>query len=133
MPSAARRYRLLGRRWLTLTAATLANQLTGYLMLELSLRAVGITHSEISIVQSFAAWSIGRLLVSLPLTPGGIGFVELGLSGILIGFGAPSAKVVSGVLIYRALSILPTLLLGLLAAATWKLQRQVETPTSQQT
>jgi uncharacterized protein (TIRG00374 family) len=119
---------LLKRRWLTLTAATLANQLTGYLMLELSLRAVGISQSEITVADSFAAWSVGRLLISLPLTPGGIGVVELGITGTLIGFGGPNAKVVTGVLVYRALSILPTLLLGLLAAATWRLQTKRTSP-----
>jgi uncharacterized membrane protein YbhN (UPF0104 family) len=113
---------LLRHRWLALTAATLINQLTGYLMLELSLRAVGIPWSEISVVESFAAWSVGRLLVSLPLTPGGIGVVEVGLVEALIGFGGTSANVVAAVLAYRALSLVPTLLLGVLASATWRLQ-----------
>lgn len=113
---------LLRRRWVALTIATLANQLTGYLMLEFSIRAVGITQSQVSVAETFAAWSVGRLLVSLPLTPGGIGVVELGLTGTLVGFGGPGARVVAGVLIYRALSILPTILLGVVAAATWRLQ-----------
>jgi uncharacterized membrane protein YbhN (UPF0104 family) len=119
---------LLRRRWLALTVTTLANQLTGYLMLELSLRAVGISRADVSLAESFAAWSIGRLLVSLPLTPGGIGLVELGLTGTLIGFGGPNAKVVTGVLVYRALSILPTLMLGLLTAATWRMQTPGASP-----
>jgi uncharacterized membrane protein YbhN (UPF0104 family) len=113
---------LLRRRWIALTVATLANQLTGYLMLEFSVRAVGISQSQVSVAECFAAWSVGRLLVSLPLTPGGIGVVELGLTATLIGFGGPHASVVAGVLVYRALSIFPTLLLGLLAAVTWRLQ-----------
>ena len=115
---------LLRRRWVALTATTLANQLTGYLIFELSLRAVGISRSEISVSESFAAWSVGRLLVSLPLTPGGVGVVELGLSGILVGFGGPGAEVISGVLLYRALSVVPALVLGLLFGATWKLRRR---------
>ena len=113
---------LLRRRWISLTVATLANQLTGYLMLEFSVRSVGISQSQVSVAECFAAWSVGRLLVSLPLTPGGIGVVELGLTGTLIGFGGPHASVVAGVLIYRALSIFPPLLLGLLAIATWRRQ-----------
>jgi uncharacterized membrane protein YbhN (UPF0104 family) len=112
---------LLRGRWLALTAATFANQLTGYLMLELSLRSVGISGSEVSIVESFAAWSVGRLLASLPLTPGGIGVVELGLTGTLIGFGGPNARTVTAVIVYRGLSIVPTLLLGVLAALIWRM------------
>src|SRR5207253_2230237 len=110
----------LQRRWLWLTLATLANQLTGYLMLEISVRALGIGRAELSITQTFAAWSLGRLLASLPITPGGIGIVELGLTGTFVGFGAPHAPVVAAVLVYRASSIIPTLALGLLAVATWQ-------------
>jgi uncharacterized protein (TIRG00374 family) len=114
---------LVRERWLALTATTLVNQLSGFLVLDLSLRAFGITTAEVPLAASFAAWSIGRLLTSLPLTPGGVGFVELGLTGSLIGFGGPNAKVVAAVFVYRALSVVPTVVAGLLAAATWKLQR----------
>jgi uncharacterized protein (TIRG00374 family) len=111
---------LLRRRWISLTVATLANQLTGYLMLELSIRAFGIGRGQVSITETFAAWSIGRLLGSLPITPGGLGVVELGLTGSLVGFGGPNAQVVAAVLVYRALSLLPTIALGLLATVTWR-------------
>jgi uncharacterized membrane protein YbhN (UPF0104 family) len=114
---------LLRERWVALTATTLVNQLVGFLMLDLSLRAFGITRAEVPVAASFAAWSIGRVLASLPLTPGGIGAVELGLTTSLIGFGGPNAKVVAAVLVYRAASIAPTVLAGLLAAATWRLQQ----------
>jgi uncharacterized protein (TIRG00374 family) len=111
---------LLRRRWISLTVATLANQLTGYLMLELGVRAFGIGRGQVSITETFAAWSIGRLLGSLPITPSGIGVVELGLTGSLVGFGAPHAPVVAAVLVYRALSLVPTIVLGLLATVTWR-------------
>jgi uncharacterized protein (TIRG00374 family) len=111
---------LLRRRWISLTIATLANQLTGYLMLELSIRAFGIGRRQLSITETFAAWSIGRLFGSLPVTPSGLGVVELALTGSLVGFGAPHAPVVAAVLIYRALSLVPTIVLGLLATLTWR-------------
>ena len=114
---------LLRRRWLALSVSTLANQLTGYLMLDLSLRSVGITLSELSLAESFAAWSIGRLLGSLPITPGGIGVVELGLIGALVGFAGHDTQVVAGVLLYRFLVVVPTLVLGALAGLTWRLRR----------
>lgn len=112
--------RLLRRRWIALTIATLANQLTGYVMLDVSVRALGIGRGQLTVTETFAAWSIGRLLGSLPITPGGIGVVELGLTGALVAFGGPRAPVVAAVLLYRAASIFPTLLLGLLAGATWR-------------
>ena len=61
-----------------------------------------------------------RLIGSLPLTPGGLGVVELGLTSLLVEFGGGQAEVVAAVLVYRVLTIAPTLVLGLLAAATWK-------------
>lgn len=104
--------------------ATLANQLTAFLVLDFSLRAVGIATSQISVAESFTAWSLARLIESLPLTPGGLGLVELGLTGTLIAFGAPHAPIVAAVLLYRALVVVPTLALGALAGITWKLRWQ---------
>jgi putative heme transporter len=106
---------VLSRRWPSLTAATLANQLSAYLVFELSLRAVGISVATLPPSEAFLAWAIGRVISSLPLTPGGIGVVELGLIGSLVGFGAPHAHVVAAVLLYRALVIVPTLVAGTVA------------------
>ena len=106
---------LLRRRWPRLTAATLANQLSAYLVFELSLRAVGISVAELPLSEAFLAWAIGRVISSLPLTPGGIGVVELGMIGTLVGFGASHAHVVAAVLLYRAVIVLPTLVIGLIA------------------
>jgi len=103
----------LRKRWPALTLATVANHLSAYLVFELSLRAVGITVSEIPPSESFLAWSIGRAISTLPLTPAGAGFVELGLIGTLVGFGAVNhADVVAAVLLYRGVIVLPTLLAG---------------------
>ena len=70
--------------------------------------------------EAFAAWSAIRVLGSLPITPGGLGIVELGLTSLLVGFGGGQAEVVAAVLVYRFLTIVPTLLLGMAAAATWR-------------
>jgi putative heme transporter len=102
----------LRRRWPALTLATLGNQLSAYLIFEFSLRAVGISLHTLPPSEAFLAWAIGRVISSLPLTPGGIGVVELGMIGTLVGFGAPHAHVVAAVLLYRGLIIVPTLLVG---------------------
>jgi uncharacterized protein (TIRG00374 family) len=111
---------LLRRRWHVLTLATLAGHLTVFVLLTVCLRVVGTTASEVSLVEAFAAWALVRILGALPLTPAGVGIVEIGLSGALVGFGAPNAEAVAATLLYRALTVLPTLALGLLAAATWR-------------
>jgi putative heme transporter len=111
---------LLRRRWHVLTVATLVGHLTVFVLLLACLRAVGVGASEITWIEAFAAWSLVRILGALPLTPGGIGIVELGLSGALVAFGAANADAVTATLLYRALTVLPTLGLGMLAAATWR-------------
>jgi uncharacterized membrane protein YbhN (UPF0104 family) len=111
---------LLRHRWLLLTLGTLAGQLSVFVLLLVSLRVLGVSASEVSAVEAFAAWSLVRLLGSLPITPGGIGVVELGLTTALVGFGGENAEVVAAVLVYRFLSIVPTLILGLIAGATWR-------------
>jgi uncharacterized membrane protein YbhN (UPF0104 family) len=111
---------LLRRRWHVITVATLAGHLTVFVLLLVCLRVVGISGSEVTVVEAFAAWALVRILGALPLTPAGVGFVEVGLSGALVAFGAPNAEAVAATLLYRALTVLPTLALGLLAVATWR-------------
>jgi uncharacterized protein (TIRG00374 family) len=114
---------LLRRRWHWLTLATLAGHLTVFVVLVVCLRALGIDAQRVSLPEAFASWSLVRVLGALPITPGGIGVVELGLTGLLVGFGGRSASVVAAVLLYRFLTIVPTLVLGLLGVATWRWHR----------
>jgi uncharacterized membrane protein YbhN (UPF0104 family) len=111
---------LLRRRWHVITIATLAGHLTVFVLLLVCVRVVGTTASEVTVVEAFAAWALVRILGALPLTPAGVGVVEVGLTGALVAFGAPNAEAVAATLLYRALTVLPTLALGLLAAATWR-------------
>ncbi len=111
---------LIRRRWPWLTLAAIVGNLTVFVVLLVALRAVGIGASEITWVEAFAGWSLARALQLIPLTPGGVGPVELGMTGILVGFGGGNAEVVAAVLIYRAFTIVPTLLLGLATMAAWR-------------
>lgn len=113
---------LLRRRWPALTLGTLANQLTAYVLLDICLRAVGVSFHELSLAETFLAWAVGRLIASLPLTPGGFGVVELGLIGTLVGFGGGNAHVVAAVLLYRGLIVVPTLIAGALVFLGWRLR-----------
>jgi uncharacterized membrane protein YbhN (UPF0104 family) len=111
---------LLRGRWWLLTLATIAGQLTVFGVLLTCLRTLGVSADEVSFTEAFAGWTLVRLLGSLPITPGGIGVVELGLTGALVGFGGANDAVVAAVLPYRALTVLPTLVLGLLAGVAWR-------------
>jgi len=111
---------LLRRRWHYLTVATLVGHLTVWLVLLVALRAVGVTDHQVGVVESLAAWSLIRLLTAVPITPAGVGIVELGLSTALIGFGGSHDRIVAAVLLYRLLTLLPPILFGGVLILTWR-------------
>jgi uncharacterized protein (TIRG00374 family) len=111
---------LLARRWLSLSLATLAGHLTVFAVLYVALRAVGVTHAQVSFAEAFAAWALVRIITTVPLTPGGLGVVELGLSGALVTFGGPHAKVVAAVLLYRVLTYVPPIATGGICLLVWR-------------
>ena len=111
---------LIRRRWHWLTLAAIAGNLTVFAVLLVALRAVGVDSHEVTGIEAFAGWSLARALQLSPLTPGGVGPVELGLTAILVGFGGANAEVVAAVLLYRLFTIVPTLLLGLATIAAWR-------------
>jgi uncharacterized membrane protein YbhN (UPF0104 family) len=110
----------LERRWHLLTLASLAGSLSVFGVLLASLRVFDVPSSQVSFVEAFAAWSLVRIIGTIPITPGGIGVIELGLTGALLGFGGNNADVVAAVLVFRFLTVVPTLVLGLLSALTWR-------------
>jgi uncharacterized protein (TIRG00374 family) len=111
---------LLRRRWLALTAATLAGHLTVFIVLFVALRAVGVASGEVSFAEAFASWALIRLITTVPLTPGGVGVVELGLTGALVTFGGHQTEVVAAVLLYRVLTYVPPIATGGICLLVWR-------------
>jgi putative heme transporter len=110
---------LLKKRWVWLTLATLVSHLSLYLVLLLSLRHVGVSDAEVGWAAVLAAFSFARLATALPITPGGLGVVELVLTASLVSAGGPRAPVVAAVLIYRILTYVVPIAIGLLAYIRW--------------
>jgi uncharacterized protein (TIRG00374 family) len=121
----------LERKWYWLTLASLAGSLTVFGVLLVSLRAFGVSSADVSLIEAFAAWALVRIVASIPITPGGVGVVEVGLTGALVGFGGDNAAVVAAVLVFRFLTVVPTLVLGLISAFTFRRHRppEVAAPT----
>ena len=92
-------------------------------MLLLALRHVGVADSQVSWVQALAAFALVRLLAAVPITPGGLGVVELGLAGALVLAGGAKAQVVAAVLVFRVLTFLLPIPIG---AVTYWLWRRAE-------
>ena len=111
---------LVKRRGLALTVSTLVSHLSLYLVLLIALRHVGVSEASATWIEVLAAFSFLRLVSALPITPGGLGVVELGLTAALVAAGAPRAETVAAVLVYRALTYLVPIPFGIAAYVKWR-------------
>jgi putative heme transporter len=112
---------LLRERWHWLTLTTVVSHISLFLVLLLALRHVGVSEEEVSWVEALAAFALVRLLSAFPITPGGLGVVELGLAAALVLAGGDEAPVVAAVLVFRVLTLLLPIPIG---ALTWYLWRR---------
>ncbi len=103
---------LLGKRWPQATAASALNWTFDYLVLVFALYAVG-AEPRLSLVM--VAYASGAVLSMISLTPGGFGFVEVGLTGVLTLSGIPSDAAAVAVLAYRGVSLWFPIASGLFA------------------
>jgi uncharacterized protein (TIRG00374 family) len=74
----------------------------------------------VSWAEVLAAFAFVRLITALPITPGGLGVVELGLTAALIAAGGDRAEVAASVLLYRALTYLPPIPIGVALYLRWR-------------
>jgi len=96
---------LVERRWFKLTWTTLLSQIALFLVLLLSLRHMGVSEQDISTIEAFSVYTFARLLSAVPITPGGVGVIDLGYIGGLTALDKPeSAQVIAAVLIFRVLT-----------------------------
>jgi uncharacterized protein (TIRG00374 family) len=66
------------------------------------------------------AYVLSLALALVPVTPGGLGFVEAGLTSILVLAGVSSDQAVLGTLLYRLFSFWLPIPLGVLAWTGWR-------------
>jgi uncharacterized protein (TIRG00374 family) len=114
---------LLHARWLWITVATLISHLSLFLVLLLSLRFAGVDAQQAGWIQVLAVFSFARLLTAVPFTPGGLGVIEFALITGLAATGGERAEVAAGVLIFRALTFVLPIPLGLATYIFWRRNR----------
>jgi uncharacterized protein (TIRG00374 family) len=126
-----RMIKLVARRWIPLTLTTIASHLALWLVLLMSLRHVGVSEQEVSTATTLAVFAFGRLITALPVTPGGVGVVELGYIGGLVAAGGPRPEVVAAVLLFRALTYVVQIPIGGFTYLLWRAeQRRAERATA---
>jgi uncharacterized protein (TIRG00374 family) len=111
---------LLRLKWVPLTLSTLVSHISLYVVLLVALRDVGVSQQEVSWAEALGAFTFVRLLTALPITPGGVGVVELGLTAALVVAGGDQAEVVAAVLVFRGLTYLLPVPFGVLTYFMWR-------------
>jgi uncharacterized protein (TIRG00374 family) len=102
----------IGDRWLLAVVAAALNWVFDYLVLVTALVAVG-ADPRLSLV--LLAYTGGALLTMIPVTPGGFGFVETGMTYLLVLSGITKGDALLATLAYRIVSLWLPILAGALA------------------
>jgi uncharacterized protein (TIRG00374 family) len=88
----------LGKRWPKALAAAVMNWMLDYMVLFVALVAVGAKPRASLVLVAFAGSAV---LGMIPITPGGLGFVEVGLTAMLVASGIPGPDAALATLAYR--------------------------------
>ncbi len=107
----------LGGSFRSALTAALGNWMLDYMMLVGALWAVG-SRPRLSLV--LLAYAVAGVLAMIPITPGGLGFVEAGLTATLTLAGVSSADALLATLAYRLLSYWLPLPAGLIAYLSFR-------------
>src|SRR6266508_775821 len=128
---------LVAKRWPALTVSALLSHIALYLVLLLALRHVGVSEKEINWAQVLGVFAFVRLISLFPITPGGIGLVELGYIGGLyvagrthadVSLDAFKAQVTAAVLVFRTLTFILQIPLGALTYVIWQRKKSWRKP-----
>ncbi|MGH9226964.1 MAG: lysylphosphatidylglycerol synthase transmembrane domain-containing protein [Acidimicrobiales bacterium] len=111
---------LVRERWGRLTVTSLVGHLSLFAVLVVTLRSIGVSEAEVGWIEALAVFAFVRLLTAVPLTPGGLGIIELGLITGLTTAGGGKAQVVAAVLVYRMLTYVVPIVFGVLTYLFWK-------------
>jgi len=115
--------RLLGRKWKQSVGASVGNWMFDYLALLAALTAVGARPNPALVLLAYVA---AVVLGMIPLTPGGLGFVEAGLSATLALAGVRPGDIALSVLSYRLVSFWIPIPSGLAAYIAFRLRYRAQ-------
>lgn len=107
----------LGSRWHTALLLAVGNWLFDYFALVAALEATG-SRPRLSLV--LLAYAVAAVLAMIPITPGGVGFVEAGLVAMLTLAGVPGDEALLATLAYRIVSYWLPLPAGLVAQLAFR-------------
>ncbi len=115
---------IVGNKWRQVLVASASNWFFDYMALVAALYAVG-AKPRLSLV--LLAYACGALAGMIPVTPGGLGFVEATLYSLLVISGISGQRAVLAIAAYRLVSLLLPIIAGLPA---WALYRRRFRPSN---
>ena len=115
---------LVERRWIRLTWTTILSQVTLCAVLIVCLRSMGISEQELPAVEVFAVYAFSRLLSAVPITPGGVGVIDLGyIAGLTNFYPGEKGAIVAAVLLFRLLTFGVQIPIGGFTYLIWRGKR----------
>jgi uncharacterized protein (TIRG00374 family) len=88
-----------------------------------ALRLTGVSEGSVGWAEVLAVFAFARLVTAIPITPGGVGVVELALITGLTRAGGDDAGVVAAVLLHRLLTFVLPIAIGGLTYLYWRRNR----------
>jgi uncharacterized protein (TIRG00374 family) len=117
------------RRTRALIAAA-GNRMFDYAALVAALAALG---AHVRPADVLMAYAVAQALALIPITPGGLGFVESGLTTLLVLVGVSADQAVVGTLFYRLIAFWLPIPLGALAWTGWRINLHLATRSGRAT
>jgi uncharacterized protein (TIRG00374 family) len=102
--------------WLEMTYGLVGFFGVYYILFWFSLNSMGV---QMPFAYMFGAYTVGRLLTAVGITPGGLGVTEAGTAAVLVGWGADPAQATAGVVLFSLYTHFFEVPLGVVGWLLW--------------
>jgi uncharacterized protein (TIRG00374 family) len=109
--------------WLEMTYGLVGFFGVYYILFWFCLNSMGV---QMPFAYMFGAYTVGRLLTAVGITPGGLGVTEAGTAAVLVGWGADPAQATAGVVLFSLYTHFFEVPLGVLAWVLWLISPKKE-------
>ncbi|WP_347351625.1 lysylphosphatidylglycerol synthase transmembrane domain-containing protein [Intrasporangium sp.] len=109
--------------WLEMTYGLVGFFGVYYILFWFCLNSMGV---QMPFAYMFGAYTVGRLLTAVGITPGGLGVTEAGTAAVLVGWGADPAQATAGVVLFSLFTHFFEVPLGVIGWVLWWLSPKKE-------
>lgn len=102
--------------WLEMTYGLVGFFGVYYILFWFCLNSMGV---QMPFAYMFGAYTVGRLLTAVGITPGGLGVTEAGTAAVLVGWGADPAQATAGVVLFSLFTHFFEVPLGVIGWVIW--------------